>query len=386
MSAAGDDLASEVAATSEPDRQSNLPSGPTEAVTVSTPFQHASLPFNPPEAVQKWLKREDWEAEAQALQWAESDMEGMDEEFWQEQGSFASSASSPSWQQGQGYSPGGQRRRPRKRPDWDQDFNLLGNDSRKPAPLRRYFDPIPAEIGPPTEAIRPGLRPKKDVERGADHDRYEALMGRGWLGWHEQVASVDNDGVHPFLRHYFDRRGLEASYRQRPHMDHSWLQKMKPRTPGRPSTRERLAKILRGSSEPSLPSIGGAPEPPKSIHWGTRCLTYGPDTQVRQGPNGERLPWVYDHHRSEAEDNEGLNPLLRHYFDKDGLESSFRQRGRAYGRRVKSVFGREFSDPPPPKASQSLMSATTATGGMSVGMSSKASLQDCDSRSSLTRH
>merc|ERR1712113_1104629 len=76
-----------------------------------------------------------------------------------------------------------------------------------------------------------------------------------------------------------------------------------------------------------------------NIHWGGRCLRYGPQCHLRQSPTGEKIPWVYDHHRSETEDNEILNPLLRHYFDADGIESSFRNRGRHYGRPTRSIFG-----------------------------------------------
>eukprot|EP00440_Ansanella_granifera_P019365 gb/GFBE01021037.1/.p1 GENE.gb/GFBE01021037.1/~~gb/GFBE01021037.1/.p1 ORF type:complete len:390 (+),score=53.62 gb/GFBE01021037.1/:1-1170(+) len=343
------------------------------------------LPFNPPEAVRKWLRPADWEAlsaawaeaESHAMQWSESEIDGLDDGFWdQEQAMQMQAMGSPSWQQGMGYTQEmARKRRPRKRPDWDQDFNLLGSDSRKPAPLRRYFDEIPAETAPPKEAIRPGMRPKNVDYRHVEDDRFEALLyGRGWLGSHEQCASVDNDGLHPHLRHYFDQRGIESTYRQRPHIDHPWDQMRKPRTPERPPDRELHRKILaRGcGSTATLPDPN---EPPKAIHWGTRCLRYGPDPKVRQGQGGEKIPWVYDHNRLESEDNTVMNPLLRHYFDADGIESSFRNRGRQYGRAVKSVFGREFSKPgkPKPVSMTSIGNASTAIGSATSSLTLQAS-------------
>jgi len=349
---------------------------PQEPSNASYEQSQAMLPFHPPEAVQKWLRKEDWEAltrawaeaEQHAFEWAESDLAGLGEDFWEDDYD-SQMQQAQSWQQDEGHGTGEKRRSQstKNRPGWNQDFNLLGSDSRKPPPLRRYFDRIPAETLPPTEAIRPGLRPRKTDERGKEHDRFAAMMGIGWRSWHHQDASVDNTGLHPHLRHYFDRRGLEASYRQRPHIDHPSLQTMKPRTPGR-------VIMERMKSEPTLksPSIGQlAPEPPKAIHWGTRCLRYGPDHKVMQGPDGDKIPWVYDHHRCESEDNDAINPLNRHYFDVDGLESSFRNRGRQYGRPLKSVFGMQFSVPPNP--------SSPASGSVS-------SLKASPSRSTMSKH
>merc|ERR1711904_706909 len=50
------------------------------------------------------------------------------------------------------------------------------------------------------------------------------------------------------------------------------------------------------------------------------------DTKGRTMP-GE-IPWVADHNIAESVDNGGLHPKLRHYFDRDGLPSSFKNRGR----------------------------------------------------------
>jgi hypothetical protein len=72
------------------------------------------------------------------------------------------------------------------------------------------------------------------------------------------------------------------------------------------------------------------------IHWGARCLMFNTD-RVKVRPKkiqGEidQIPWVADHHVSVTNDNNELHPALRHYFDVDGLESSFRNRGMHYGR------------------------------------------------------
>merc|ERR1719382_150436 len=74
--------------------------------------------------------------------------------------------------------------------------------------------------------------------------------------WNEQwsqLASTDNDGIHPHLRHYFDRRGMEASFRLRPSVESKWLQQQRPRTPQRPSTKDLLLK-----HSTSAPTLKGA--------------------------------------------------------------------------------------------------------------------------------
>lgn len=80
------------------------------------------------------------------------------------------------------------------------------------------------------------------------------------------------------------------------------------------------------------------------INWGARCLQYGTDSfKVKLEPvNGvpqPKIPWVADHQVTVCTDNVILNPMLRHYFDKDGLESSFRNRGMHYGRQPRPVMG-----------------------------------------------
>merc|ERR1719188_81802 len=75
-----------------------------------------------------------------------------------------------------------------------------------------------------------------------------------WLDSWYQKASTDNDGIHPHLRHYFDRRGMESTFRQRPQLDHPSTRHIKPRSPGRPSTPEKLAKWTKTASAPSLQS------------------------------------------------------------------------------------------------------------------------------------
>lgn len=319
------------------------------------------LPFSPPESVKTWLRREDWEAlsrawaeaEAQAVAWAEGEADDIEDEAlldWSADGEASRSTShvTSSYltvsQTASSSSPS--RRRLRKRPEWDQDFALLGQDSRRPAPMRRYFDALPAEVTPPTQAVRREFRPRPPQFRGDEPDVATSPGGTQWIESWGSTASTDNDKLHPFLRHYFSNRGMEASYRARPHLDCPWLQSMKPRTPGRPSTREKLMK-WQSASEPSLGSpqavqkdeLDASSRGAGNIHWGTRCLLYGPDGQVKRGSRGEKIPWVYDHHISETDDNELMNPLLRHYFDQEGVESSFRNRGRHYGRPKKMCFG-----------------------------------------------
>jgi len=329
-------------------------------MTLSAPTP--TLPFSMPDAVKSWVKREDWEAlsrawaaaEAQAIAWAEGegdDLEEDDDDVWDIDSEISTSLYTSDIVTTTITSSGiGRRRRPR-RPKWDEDFSLVGIDSRKPPPLRRYFDSVPAEISPPVQAVRRELRPKPALPFRSSVDDEAPTDGREpWMEAWGSTASTDNDGLHPHLRHYFGNRGMEASYRQRPHIDCKWLQEMKPRTPGRPSTKEKLER-WRSASEPALSSASpGKGKKEKvvidagtrglgSIHWGNRCLMYGPDGQVKTGPNGEQIPWVYDHHVSETEDNEIMHPLLRHYFDRDGVESSFRNRGRHYGRDKKLCFG-----------------------------------------------
>lgn len=272
------------------------------------------------------------------------------------------------------------KKKKKQRPKGDEKWSLIGSDSRRPAPLRRYFDNLPTEIRPPVEPIRPDMRKKEVNPRFEEDDRFSALLyGDGWLDCWAQSGSSDNDSLHPLLRHYFDHRGIESSYRQRPTADHPWLQTLPPRTPQRPSARTLKTKIINRATMAPKPPDPDAPA--KSIPWGVRCLRYGGDYQAHHYlPKTHKIPWVYDHNRSESEDNTAMNPLLRHYFDADGIESSFRNRGRQFGRPVRSVFGREFKQPDQRLAAvASLASLSTATPG------NDRSMQESRSEASLER-
>lgn len=319
---------------------------PTEGPAAPpTQMTAPMLPFNPPEAVQRWLRREDWEAlsqawaeaEAKAISWAEGDYEDLEAEMWQEEHHSRSNS------QASTQSPSRKKKSQRKRQPWDEGFHLLGQDSRRPAPMRRYFDDVPGENAEPNKSVRPGMRKKPLEFKGGEdsHGGLNPIPGQWNAAWNSS-ASTDNDGLHPHLRHYFDKRGLEASYKQRPHCDHQWLKGMRPRTPGRPSTRDKLLKWSTSAPELELDELDVKGREKGNIHWGTRCMRYGPDSQTRRSPNGEKIPWVYDHNRSETEDNEMMNPVLRHYFDADGIESSFRNRGRHYGRPPKMMLGLQW--------------------------------------------
>lgn len=84
------------------------------------------------------------------------------------------------------------------------------------------------------------------------------------------------------------------------------------------------------------------------ISWGARCQMTGTTKPkappVKHPVTGEikKIPWVMDHHSSVTSDNEILHPALRHYFDIDGVESSFRNRGICDGRPFRfprAIFG-----------------------------------------------
>jgi hypothetical protein len=315
------------------------------------------LPFNPPEQVRKWLRQEDWqalskaweEAEAQAISWAEGEGEEDDDAWEEQQESVAwsssllptSSITSSSLQ------------RSRRRKPWDKEFYLVGNDHRYPVPLRRYFDPVPSENSLPKQATRPGLKPPPVDPRAPDLKMPPAFKARHeWDHTHTSMASTDNVRLHPLNRHYFDRRGAEASYRARPHVDHATLRAQKPRTPGRPSTRERMMRYC--ASEPSMstqtveeePEVDAKARGYGNLNWGNRCLLHGQDFKAKIRANsGDRIPWVHDHQVSVNLDNEGLHPTLRHYFDGDGIETSFRTRGHHFGRKLPTLqFAESFGN------------------------------------------
>jgi len=264
-----------------------------------------------------------------------------------------------------------------QRPKWQEDWHLLGNDSGYPSSLRRYFDEIPSEVSMPKQPVRldvARLFPReKDIFSSAHptfapdiadatarrqrrtSDSLEVYLEEREKNWENKAhltCSVDNGTLHPMLRHYFDRRGLEASYRTRPHID-KVAPRLPPRTPGRPSTREKILRHYVSDSAINLSTVEGKraaalaaadPDVEKravedNIHWGRRCLMVGPDASVKQAPDGSKIPWVGDHHLLESDDSVILNPRLRHYFGDEGLESSFRMRGRHYGRPLPAVMG-----------------------------------------------
>jgi len=325
----------------------------------ATSVQDPSLPAAP-EAMQKWLRQEDWEAltrawqeaEAQAISWAEgTDSEEVKmEELWQEasQASFQPSMSVSSLPP---LSQTSSKKRRRKRSQWDEAFHLLGKDTGKPPSMRRYFDSLPSENTVPLRIRMEGDPKKAALGRGAGFDPPENLKGRrSWVEAHHMTVSPDNPSLHPHLRSYFDRRGLESCYKSRPIIDLT-SKKLRPRTPQRPSTREKIMRF-RSVSEPSLTKVSLMSELSDQVeaggiearhigttNWGKRCLHYGTaDFKIkpkREDGRPEKIPWVADHHTSVGTDNVILHPALRHYFDQDGLESSFRNRGIHWGRKQK---------------------------------------------------
>lgn len=270
----------------------------------------------------------------------------------------------------------------RSQPEWNDKF--IGIDKNKPPPLRRYFDHLPRETSLPKQPMRADVRKMHGPQHSmpdiwsVQHPAYvphisEATARRlqrtgsgclevkneerekRWVGGFAVTCSSDNDKLNPMLRHYFDRRGLESSYRERPDVD-KVTPKLRPRTPQRPSTPERLLRFY--ASDPALGSGNIAKKKVEEetcdtgkrgegdIFWGRRCLLYGANNTTTRGADGAKIPWVFDHHKMEAEDNEILNPLLRHYFEREGLESSFRMRGRAFGRPLRGVNGMSIPTDP----------------------------------------
>lgn len=311
-----------------------------------TPTDQPALPFDPPESVRKWLCQEDYEALNRA--WLEAEAQACSGEVEDQDEDLLDGESSST-------SPSSMMRRARvrrKRQPWKDDFQMLGMDNRAAPAHRRYFDSTPAELSAPRQAVRRGMAPPPDPnEREKSISPQQQQHRPKWDQQWSSLASRDNNGLHQHLRHYFDRRGMEASFRMRPHVDSEWLQRQRPRSSQRPSNQE--AALKHSKSAPAVASgsrprggEGGrqAAEDPLdvkfrhqgNINWGTRCLRYGPGASEKPK---EKIPWVTDHHVHEAEDNHGLNPVLRHYFDADGLETSFRNRGRHYGRPLPAVLG-----------------------------------------------
>lgn len=162
------------------------------------------------------------------------------------------------------------------------------------------------------------------VEKVGDEkkeERRKPERRKPWVDAFWMDCSTDNPIINPLLRHYFDRRGMESSYRTRPLVDkHAPV--LPPHSPREPYPQH------------SQQAKKGLKEEP-NIHWGNRVLKYGSNVKVQT--LDERIPWVADHTVTETTDNYGLHPKLRHYFDREGLPASFKSRGRH--------FGRTFSDP-----------------------------------------
>merc|ERR1719277_1199653 len=101
--------------------------------------------------------------------------------------------------------------------------------------------------------MRRGMVPPPDPNERSGAKAVTSPQGRPrWNDQWSSLASRDNDGIHRHLRHYFDRRGMEASFRQRPHADSEWLQRQRPRSSQRPSDEE--LKLKYSASAPSLSS------------------------------------------------------------------------------------------------------------------------------------
>jgi hypothetical protein len=111
-------------------------------------------------------------------------------------------------------------------------------------------------------------------------------------------------------------------------------------------TTQSLSSAMKGSREVLAPDpLDVENRVFGNVRWNTRTLFFGQSKKVgRDKSTGEKVPWVSDHHITETMDNHLMNPMNRHYFDKDGIESSFRNRGRHHGRPARDVFGK-FFDP-----------------------------------------
>mmetsp|Transcript_8232 Transcript_8232/g.18404 ORF Transcript_8232/g.18404 Transcript_8232/m.18404 type:complete len:368 (+) Transcript_8232:192-1295(+) len=306
----------------------------------------ATSAFEPPEHVKRMLRPEDWEALTKV--WAEVEEETLrmlEESDFDDPGALA-----PPRRAAASKSKSSPAKPRRKEIPWNQEFHLLGADHpRRPARLRRYFD-SDHNSGTPwcpnsdefqearLKSTFLGADKRKPKEPYLHAEAHEVP----WNDAFHNTVDVDNDGLHPFLRHYFDRRGVEASFRTRPHVSKcDWRTKV--RTPGRPPTRDRILKW--SVSEPSLlststvrsreevcpPSLDTEARHSGNITWGRRCLQYGRPGEEQDGRG--KIPWVHDHHVSVSIDNDILNPRLRHYFKEEGLEASFRNRGHHYGRK-----------------------------------------------------
>lgn len=266
------------------------------------------------------VREEDWEAlckawaeaETRADSWIDGDLDDLSvvgEEL--DGGSLAPEAC-------EGF--GANRRRARRRKPWDESWSVLGNDKGRPMPLRRYFDSLPAETSPPRTFT--GRSPDLSIETmspsqfSADRSFHntgiqsaKASSRPPWDDMWNSLPSSDNPGIHPHLRHYFDRRGLEASFRMRPHVDSPSLRRLRPRTPGNPELRELVLKFSSSAPTLSTTSSGGGcggafafandaaldvKERAKGdITWGQRCQLFG---EHAKSTSRQKIPWVSDFH------------------------------------------------------------------------------------------
>lgn len=277
------------------------------------------LPVGPPEELRAYLSPDDWEDFEGA--WVEKEAESLLQSVSDRPGRCAYLTEAP---------------KRRGRVPWNDYFQLLGQDREgRPQHHRRYFDPLCGEV-----VNNPKGRHGSKKNGAVPHrsSRQASCGQRPWVDNFARNVTSDNDVLQPRLRHYFDRRGWEGSYRQRP--GEASLTLRHPRT----TPREKRDPLQSSVSLPSLSSTSRfgplddfSEEQPEDVAWGTRCLLYGPDVSIRSSPEG-KIPWICDHHLCESVDNEGIHPAVRHYFDKEGMENSFRNRGRHYGRPKRNPF------------------------------------------------
>jgi len=205
-----------------------------------------------------------------------------------------------------------------------------------PYSKRRYFDGQHAEFSNESKE-----EPKQISQTPISDDRPE------WVESWSVTASLDNSGIHKHLRHYFDRRGLPSTYRAKPALL-PFIDDLQPRS--RPSTSERAWAMRTSQSMPSFKSASSpdgtartgsmmssysnkssrwgfsgpeeiAARSEGSIHWETqRCLQFGPNKKIGEArylgdpvgkASGKKIPWVWNHHISDDEDREFMNPSPR---------------------------------------------------------------------------
>lgn len=220
------------------------------------------------------------------------------------------------------------RRHQLRERNWNRRHHTNGFcDTGNPRMLRRYFDEVCNEPSKPkADHLWEFDSEVGDQQSSEPSQSVQSLMKRKpWVASFWMDCSTDNPILNPALRHYFDRRGMEASYRTRPEVaKHAPV--LPPHSPREPYPQHSKESKAVPKDEPNT-------------QWGNRCMQWGcnvkaqttDEIQLLRGTDGQ-IPWVADHHVNESVDNNGISPLLRHYFDREGLPSSFRNRGRSYGR------------------------------------------------------